>query len=91
LHEFNGLDRVGISGHKNSLVAVAVVTAVGAGSAGCVVAMVATDTGNKGKDSGKSSIGEVLSQVCDKEHETTRIQLAQAIHNSLCNYSTSDQ
>jgi len=57
-HHPGGLDRVGVGGCKNSLVAVTVVTAVGVGSAGRVVAVAVTDTGDRGEDGDESSIGE---------------------------------
>jgi len=58
IHHPGGLDRVSIRGRKNSLVAVTVVTAVGVGSAGRVVAVAVTDTGDRGEDGDKSGIDE---------------------------------
>src|SRR5260221_9605086 len=58
IHHPGGLDRVGVGGRKNSLVAVTVVTAVGVSSAGHIVAVAITDTSNRGKDGDESGIDE---------------------------------
>ncbi len=63
-HHPGRLDRVGIGGRKNSLQVVAVMVvsvAVGVGGAGRVVAVAATDAGDRGKDGDESSIGEAWS------------------------------